>query len=118
MSDQTHSKDCSTSHAGAVSWVHGSHRLRDSGRAAHATLVDCAHAEGIGTALHQASDGETGKLNRSVIALDPVGGSNLTSEHILQFKSYILMFLLKYRNIFSDKQCFGYCFLLFSHLTV
>lgn len=90
MCDHTYSKGCSTSHAGTISRVHGSHRLRDSGRAAHATLVDSTHTEGIGTALHQAGDGETGKLNRCVIALDPVGGSNLTPVHMLQYKSYIL----------------------------
>lgn len=71
-----------TSHAGTVSRVHGSHWLRDSGRAAHAALVDRTHTEGVGAALHQAGDGETGKLNWSVIALDPVCGSNLTSAHI------------------------------------
>lgn len=80
--NQTYSKGCSTSHAGAISRVHGSHRLRHSGRAAHASLVDSTHTEGVGTALHQASDGETGKLNRRVIALDPVGGSDLTSVDI------------------------------------
>lgn len=85
MFDQTHSKGCSTSHAGAVSWVHGSHRLGDSGRAAHATLVDGTHTEHKGASLHQASDGETGKLNRGVVALDPVVGSNLTSVHTLQY---------------------------------
>lgn len=62
--------------------------------------------EGVGSALHQASDGETGKLNRSVVALDPVVGSNFTSGHILQNKSYTLRFLFKCRRTFSDKQCF------------
>lgn len=74
-----------TSHAGAVSWVHRSHGFRHSGRAAHATLVDSTHTEDIRAALHQASHRETGKLDWSVIALDPVGGSNLTPVHILYF---------------------------------
>lgn len=75
MFDQTYS----TSHSGAISWVHGSHWLRDSGRMAHATLIDSPHTEDVGAALHQAGDRETGKLNWRIIALDPVVGSNLTS---------------------------------------
>jgi len=85
VSEQTLSQGCGTSHAAAVSRVHGSHRLRDSGRAAHAALVDGTHAKHIGAALHQAGDGETGKFNWSLIALEPVGGSDLTSAHIFQY---------------------------------
>lgn len=69
----------STSHSGPIGRVHGSHRIRDSGRAAHATLVDSTHTENVGTALHQSGDGETGKLHWCIIALDPVVGSHLTS---------------------------------------
>lgn len=92
MFDWTCNKGYSTSHAGTVSWVHGSHRLRDSRWAAHATLVDGTHTEHIRAALHQAGDRETGKLNWSVVALDPVVGSNLTSVHILQYLSLNLAF--------------------------
>lgn len=67
-----------TSHAGAVSWVHCSHRLRDSGWAAYATFVYSAHTEDIRAPLDQTSDGESGKLHRGVIALNPVSGSDLT----------------------------------------
>lgn len=74
-----YSNGLSTSHAGAIGRVHGCHRLRDPGRVAHATLIDSTHTEDVGTALHQPSDGETGKLHWCVIALDPVVGSNLTS---------------------------------------
>lgn len=73
---------CSTSHAGAVSWVHGSHWLWDSGRMADAALVDGTDTEGVRTALHQTSHRETSKLDWSVVALKPVGGSNLTPVHI------------------------------------
>lgn len=82
----------STSHAGAIGWIHGGHRLRDPGRVAHATLIDSPHTKDVGTTLHQAGDGEPGKLHRCVIALDPVVGSNLTSvdskcSHILTVRS-------------------------------
>lgn len=44
---------------------------------AHATLVDGTHAENEGATLHQARDGEASKLDRRVVALDPVVGSHL-----------------------------------------
>lgn len=82
MFDQISGRGCSTSHAGAISRVHCRHRLRDPGWMADATLVDGTHTEHVRATLHQASNGEPGKLNRRVIALDPVGGSHLTSVHI------------------------------------
>ena len=67
-----------TSQAGAVSRVHGSHWFGHSGRMTHAAAVDSTHAEDVRTTLHQTGHRETGELDRSVIALDPVVGSNLT----------------------------------------
>lgn len=67
------------SHPCTVSRVHGSHWLGHSRRVAHAAVVYRTHTEEVGTTLHQAGNGETSKLHRCVIALDPVVGSNLTS---------------------------------------
>ena len=69
-----------TSHAGAVTRVHGGHGLGGAGRAAHAGLVYSADSEGVGTPLDQTGHGEAGKLDGGVIALAPVGSANLTSE--------------------------------------
>lgn len=73
----------STSHAGSVRWVHGSHRFGHSGRPTHAALVNSTDTENVGTALHQAGDRETGKLDGRVVALNPVGGPNLTPVAII-----------------------------------
>lgn len=70
---------CGDTFAGAVGGVHGGDRQRGTGWVAHASLIDGAHPEDVATTLHQAGDRVAGKLDRGVIALDPVSGANLTS---------------------------------------
>lgn len=67
-----------TSHAGPIGRVHSSHWLGHTGWMAHAALVDSSHTEHEGATLHQTRDGEAGKLDWCVVALDPVVGSHLT----------------------------------------
>lgn len=76
------------SHPCTVSRVHGSHWLGRSRRVAHAAVVYRTHTEEVGTTLHQAGNGETSKLHRCVIALDPVVGSNLTSACVRGKKQF------------------------------
>lgn len=70
---------CGDTFAGAVGRVHGGDGQRGTGRVAHASLVDGAHPEDVAATLHQTGDWVAGKLDRGVIALDPVSGANLTS---------------------------------------
>lgn len=64
--------------AGTVSGVHGGDGQGGAGWVAHASLVDGTHPQHVAAALHQARDWVAGKLDRGVVALDPVIGANLT----------------------------------------
>lgn len=73
-----------TSKPGSVCRIQSSHRLWHPGRQADTSFVHSSDSENIGTAFNQTSDRKTSKLHGILIALGPVGGTNLTPEKYKQ----------------------------------